>query len=232
MEKLFSIVLIIVIAILIVCFVFFFRKKKTLPIVLISITCVSVVGILLYNIVFYNYSDKVTIKTATDTDFSVNIQNHPLKYEYHYAQFSSELSEDELINELSSQYQNVFYDNELEQIGFVFDNQIYTIECYENSSFLWTDRNKYTLRNNTIEIIIESENYNIPIPVKAIHDDVDVYSDQMKLKCNYDTFKTYYKNFNNVEFSGDCVLLTYGDYKIALTISKENVLKITKTVRM
>lgn len=225
------IVLIIAVVILVViCFLFFRNRKKKMQIILfISAICILIVGVSLYNIVFYNYSDKVTIKTAADTDFSINIQNHPLRYEYHYAQFSSQLSEDELMNELSSQYENVFYDNELEQIGFVFDNQIYTIECYDNSSFLWTDRNKYTLRNNTIGIVIEGKNYDIPIPVKAIHNDVEVYSEEMRLKCNYETFMTYYKDFNNAEFLDDCVLLTYADYKVALTISKENVLNIAKT---
>lgn len=221
MERLLFIILILAILISVALFVVFLRKKRKILIVLTGFFGVCIAGILIYNVAFYNNSDTLTIKTAEDTDFSIKIENRLLKYEYHYAQFSSELSEDEVLDEISSQYENVFYDSKLNQIAFSYKNQIYTIDNYDNSYFLWTDRNKYTLRNNTIDTSIDSENYQIPIPLKAIHDSVEVYCEQMKLKCNFDTFSAYYKNFDNVKFLENSVLLMYDNYNIMLTISDE-----------
>lgn len=96
---------------------------------------------MIYNVAFYNNSDTVTIKTAEDADFSIKIENYLLQYEYLYAQFSSALSEDEVMDKSSSQYENVFYDTELNQVAFSYKNQIYTIENYDSSHFLWTDIN-------------------------------------------------------------------------------------------
>lgn len=225
MERLFSMTLMLVILVFVALLVVFLRKKKKM-IVLSGVLCVCIVGILIYNIAFYNNSETVTIKTAEDTDFSIKIENRLLKYEYHYAQFSSELSKDEVMDMISLQYENVFYDSELNQIAFSYKNQIYTIENYDNSYFLWTDRNKYKFLNNMIDISIDSENYKIPIPLNAIDDSVEVYGEHMKLKCNFDILVAYYENFENVNIYENNILLMYNSYNILLTISDEDNMTI------
>ncbi|MCD8094527.1 MAG: hypothetical protein LUE12_00065, partial [Ruminococcus sp.] len=197
--------------------------------VLLGIIFICIVGILLYNFAFYYNSDTVTIKTAEDTDFSIKIENRLIGYEYYYAQFVSELSEDEVIDEISSQYETVFYDSEMNQIVFSYKNQIYSIDNYENSHFLWTDRNKYWLKNNIIDISIDNENYLIPVPLNCIHDSVSFYSEQIKLNCNFDTLSVYYKNFDNANISENSIVLMYADYNIVLTISDEEFLTIAIT---
>lgn len=228
MDRLLYLKLMLVIFAFAALFVGVLKKKKKM-IVLFGVICICIVGVLIYNIAFYNNSETVTIKTAEENDFTIKIENHLLKYEYHYAQFSSKFSEDEVVDILSSQYENVFYDSELKQIAFSYQNQIYTIENYEHSYFLWNVRNKYMFRNNTIDLSIDSENHQIPIPLNAIDDSVEVYSKQMKLKCNFDILKAYYENFDNVKIDENQILLMYDGYHILLTVSQEEIITIEVT---
>ncbi len=228
MEILFFIILIVILTLLF-SFFYIIKKKKKIFFVLTGALCIGIAGTVIYNLALYNNSDIITIKASDDSDLSIEIKNHLLKYEYYFAQFSSELSENEVMDEIASQYGNSFYDSKLKQIGFSYKNQIYTIDNYENSRFLWTYRNKYMFSNNTVEISINSDNYQIPVPLKAIHDSVDVYSEQMKLKCNFDTFSAYYKNFDNVIFRGNSILLMYDNYYVVITISDEDIMTIAVT---
>lgn len=222
-------IFIIIIAILIMLMVILFRKKKGVAVVLLaSVFIVCLVGVLLYNTVFYNNSDKITITNGNDEEFSINVENHLLQYEYTHAQFSSQLNFNEIQNLIKSQYDNAFLDKELNQFVFIDGNMIYTIELYEHSKFLWSDRYRYLFSANTVGFEWQSDHIGVPFPYKAIDESVEVFDTEMKLKCDYEKVKSYYTSFTNAEFGENTIKLTYDRYKVDL-ILKDNLVKIEIT---
>lgn len=59
------------------------------------------------------------------------------------------------------------------------------------------DGYKYVLQNNIIHIVIGSEDYQVPVPLNALHDSVEAYSERMELKCSIEIFSAYYKDFDD-----------------------------------
>lgn len=212
-----------VIAAFIAAMFLLFKKNKSLGfIVLAAAFILCAAGIVLSNTVFYNNADSVTIKNGSDEDFTIHVNNHLLQYEYTYAQFSSKLSFDALQRELKTKYENAFYDETLNRFVFTDNNEIYTIEYYEHSKFLWADRYKYMFSSNTIGIEENAKSVQVPFPRNAVVED-EIFSSQMKLKCGYDEIKPYYSAFTNVEFENQTIILTYDSYKAILTFEDDTV---------
>lgn len=219
MDILKLLVIIIIIAVLIVLFIMLIKKKKMLAIgILTSVLVLCVISILLYNTSFYNNSDKVTIKNGNDMDYSINIDNHLLQYEYTFAQFSSDLDFNEVNDVIKSQCNNEFFDKKLNQIVFTDSDTIYTIKQYDHSKFLLSNRYKYCFSSNIVGIVWNSNNIDVPFPNEAIDESVEGYSNEMKIKCDYDDLKEYYKTFSNVEFTDNAIILSYDSYKISLVV--------------
>ena len=194
-------------------------KKKLFFAITGGLFCIGIAGVLIYNLVFYNNSDNVTIKNSEEIDISVKIKNHLLNYEYYFAQFSSNLPENEVLDAVALQYGNAFYDNEYKQIVFSHENQLYTIHNYENSKFLWSNRYKYWLSNNFITITNDGGDYNIPVPLKALDESVETRSSVRKINCDFEDFSAYYKNLNNATIGEDNITLAYDGYDVVITIS-------------
>lgn len=220
-------ILIVVIVMLIVLFIMLFKKNKGMAIAVFTfIFALCMIIILLYNTVFYNNSDKVTIKNGNDMSISINVDNHLLKYEYTFAQFSSNLNFDEFKNVIKSQYNDAFFDEELDQIVFTDCNMVFTIKLYEHSKFLFSDRYKYRFSANIVGFESNLGHIDVPFPIEAIDESVEVFDYEMKLKCEYEKIKRYYNSFTNVEFDDNAIILTYEKYNILLTVSNANVLSI------
>ena len=221
----FHLLIIVFIIILIITMVMFLIKKKSVGLImLIAILILCGAGVVLYNTVFYNNSKYITITNKNNKEFTINIKNHLLQYEYTYAQFSSDVSFDILQKEVKSHYNNAYYDDTLDQYVFIEDNVIYTIKYYEHSKFLWMDRYKYLFSANTIEIENDSNIYKISFPREAIAEE-EIFSTQMELKCGYEEIKPYYSAFTNAKFIDNKIILDYYTQKIVLSF-KDNTVKI------
>nr|MDE6760261.1 hypothetical protein [Lachnospiraceae bacterium] len=215
-----------VLAILIILFIMLFKKKRGATVImLVSTIILGIVGLLLYNTVFYNNSDRVTITDGYDKDFSINVKNHLIQYEYTYAQFSSDLSFNEIQDILNSQYKIAFFDEEFNQFVFIDNNLIFTIEYYGHSNFLWSDRYEYMFSSNTVGIEENSERIEVPFPRHVVDNSEVFYGSEMNLNCDYEKVKSYYTSFTNAEFGENTIILTYDNYKVEL-IFKDNFVKI------
>lgn len=226
MNLFIALIFIIVLAILIILFIMHFKKKKGATVImLVSTIILGIVGLLLYNTVFYNNSDKVTITDGYDNDFSINVKNHLIQYEYTYAQFSSNLSFNEIQDILNSQYKIAFLDEEFNQFVFIDNNLIFTIEYYGHSNFLWSDRYEYMFSSNTVGIEENSERIEVPFPRHVVDNSETFYGSKMNLNCDYEKVKSYYTSFTNAEFGENSIILTYDNYKVEL-IFKDNFVTI------
>ncbi len=221
-----ALIFIIVLAILIILFIIFFKKKRGAAVImLVSTIILGMVGILLYNTVFYNNANKVTITNGYDKDFSINVKNHLIQYEYTYAHFSSDLSFNEIQDTLNSQYKITFFDEEFNRFVFIDNNLIFTIEYYGHSNFLWSDRYEYMFSSNTVGIEENAERIEVPFPRHVVDNSELFYGSEMNLNCDYEKVKSYYASFTNVEFGENIIILTYDNYKVELMF-KDNFVTI------
>lgn len=194
------------------------KRKKQLVAFVSAVLVIAAVSFIIYNTVLYNNSDEVTIKEIDGSDISIAVENHSIGYEYYYAQFSTDLSTDELVQALKKQYPNASYNTQTEQIEFTFDNQIFTVDKHESNSFLWCTRNKYWFENNIVAIEKDSVEYIIPFPKGLLDDSVEVISREMKISADFEAVSQHYRDFTNANISGNTITLSYEGYTVDISI--------------
>lgn len=145
------IVFIILMVILFVTFITKTFKFKMFIYGISSICLILLTAFLVINLWFYNNQSRVVIKTSTEDDFAITLENHVIKYEYYYEIFSTDITLDEIYNIVLEQYDDVYFDDTL--ISINYNDNVFTIKKYgKDSKFLWKNRYQYILRNDTIYI--------------------------------------------------------------------------------
>lgn len=223
-----SLIIIFVILLLIfMCTSIIFLFLKNRSIALIIVLCIMLLagfGFILYNTLLYNNQKVVSVYNSEDKEFSIQINHHKIQYEYQFMQFSSDFSQDELMKKIKAQFPTAFFDEYLKQIVIISDDNIYTIKNYENSSFLWSKRYKYILSCNAVSInSLETEDIQVPFPIEALDESVDVYSDKMKVDCSFDVLKKYYEYFSNVKIASNTIEIQSNKKKYIITYNNQMV---------
>ncbi len=195
--------------------------KPTLPAVLITIG-VTAVAILIYQTVFYDDNKILTIQNTNYENFTINVRNHEESYDYNSLKFSSKLTTDEIYNEIKKQYETVFFDDTLDQIVIIDNNEIYAINNEGDSKFLWTQRHHYELSCEFIQLSNRnSDTANIPFPTKTVENGLN--SSSMPTDCDFDVIKKYYQHFDAVEIGNNTITFSDDQYKYNITVKNNKV---------
>ena len=200
-------------------------KRRIVLYVAAGIAVIAGVVWILGNTLFY-YNDETVSVLEGEEKFSINIDNHNIDFEYYFSRFACKYSEEELYQKISEQYENTYYDKELQQIIIINDNQIYTISQYEKKNFAGRKEYRYTFMHNSVRFNIESLNseeyVDIPFPYKALESGLGAVQENEKMTCDFEHLKTYYEDFTNVEIGENTIEIMLEKYKCTITVEGTN----------
>lgn len=217
------ILLVTVCMLLVICCRFLMKNKKVRVILLASVTGLIIIGIPLYNTVFYHNSDRVTLYKGAEKSISIELPNHLLYYEYYFARFNSRLSMTDIKSSLEQEYDSSFFDTERNQVVFIHNDNIYIVKSEGKSNYLWTKRNHYIFSCETISLEDNDSYIEVPFPCGVLDEgDGMQHGYERKISSSYDEIKRYYESFTNAVFSNNTIVLIYKDYRIKIVIEDGN----------
>ena len=203
-------------------------KKKIWLYLIIGVAVIAGSTFILKNTVFYFNSDTIYVQKGEYESFEIKIQNHKIRYQGGTIRFSCKYSESELLRHIAEQYPAAYYDEQLNQIIIIEDNEIFSINKYGKSNFLWHREDKYALTQNYVIMemdspIMEMEDVYIPFPAKAIISDRALIEPDMKLTCDFNHLIKYYKEFTNVEIGENTIEIMLKNYKCIMTVNGDDI---------
>lgn len=221
MEKIVGIIILFLILGLCVGIVFLKVKNriKLLPL-LIVLFCCALLTIVIINVFFCNSEKEVAIHTTTSDnseEFVLKTNNHKLKYEFVYTQFSTSSTLEDLVELIKKTYPNDKLSISKRKVRVIHNNNVLLLKEIENKTFLWQNRNIFTLNSECINVeISKNEFVCIPFPNEYLETDSG-YSNVMSIKCDMAELKKFYTGFSNVEFGIDSIVINL-DKPVKLTI--------------
>lgn len=199
------------------------KKMRNWGLVLIGLVVLIGIVFVLCNTVWYNNNDKVEIMNTSNQEFSINVTNNLIKYDYSHTRFSCKYSIDELLKLVQKQYSNTYWDDKLEAIVITEDNNIYTILHENTSEFLGIMRYDYVFSCNTNTIDINEIIYEIPFPHHLITEILNDDKTEVYIKADFKTLKKYYETFTNVSFTENTIEIQQENKKYIITVDDRKV---------
>lgn len=203
-------------------------KKKIWLYIMIGVALIAGTRFLLKNTVFYFNSDTIYVDKGEYECFEIRIHNHKITYQGYSMWFSCKYSESELYHYIVEQYPAAYYDEQFNQIIIIENNEIFSINKYGKSNFLWHREDEYVLTRNFISMktnspILDLDFIDIPFPEKAIISDRSLIEPDMKLTCDFNHLKQYYEDFTNVEIGENTIEIMLKNYKCIMTVNGEDI---------
>lgn len=200
------------------------HRIKLLPL-LIVLFCCALLTIVILNVFFYNSEKEVAIHTTTSDnseEFVLKINNHKLKYESVYTQFSTSSTLEDLMELIKKTYPNDRVSINKREVSVVHNNNVLLLKEIGKKNFLWQNRNIFTLNSECIDVEISKNKFVcIPFPEEYLETDSG-YSNVMSIKCDMAELKKFYEGFSNVEFSTDSIVINL-DKSVKLTIDNGKI---------
>lgn len=199
------------------------RKMRNWGLVLIGLVVLIGIVFVLCNTVWYNNNDKVEIMNASNQEFSIKVDNHKLSYQYFHSRFSCKYSIDELLKLVQKQYSNTYWDDTLNAILIIENNNIYALENEDVSDFLGSKRYHYVFFYNSLSIDINKITYDIPFPSNLITETLNDDKTEVYIKADFKTLKKYYETFTNVSFTDNTIEIQQENKKYIITVDDRKV---------
>ena len=179
---------------------------------------------ILINTVFYYNFDSVGVSKNEHESFDIKVKNHQIKYAGSSVEFSCKYSKQRLFEKISKQYDNIFLDEQFNQMVIVSDNNIYTINNCGISSFWGTKEYGYILSQDYVSIDVSDfdssiEFLHIPFPFCAVISQGSLIGEEVTLRCSFEHLKQYYADFTNVEIGDNIIEIMLEKYKCIITVS-------------
>lgn len=139
--------LLIFIAIIVFTLILMIKKKRRISAVLLSFLGCIIIVIGIFN--FINGREKyIKIVNKDDEVVEIRLDNKKDYYGHDFYRFSTDLSEDELLNYLQKDYSNAYYNEEQKKIVFEYNGEYYRIVYEGESNILWYKNYKYLFAEN------------------------------------------------------------------------------------
>lgn len=197
-----------------------------------------IIGIvwMLINTIFYYNDDMVSIQRTQKEheEFKMQIKNREIKYLYNSSWFACEYSIENLLKIVQKQYDNVYLDEKFNQIVIIYDNELFAICRMEDTfgenveeDFTWRKRYKYIINSDVVSLEEdlseeESDYIDIPFPVRVLKGDIDRKELTVKINCDFEYLKKYYKNFTNVKIGENSIEILLEKYKCKIMVEGPN----------
>ena len=205
-----------------------FKKKILLYVFLCMAAIIGFVFILMNTVFYFNADSIIIMKNASENgSFSIKAKNHCIRYAGTYMEFSCRYSKPKLYEEISKQYDNIFFDEQFNQVVIINDNEIYAVREHGSSDFLWLKKYNYSLLCSYVSFDLnvyspESEYVDIPFPGIVLISNRGLIEEDMKIKCDFEHLKQYYENFTNVKIGDNTIEIMLEKYKCIITVNGEN----------
>lgn len=211
-------------------------KRRIVLYVAAGIAVIAGVVWILGNTLFYYNEDMISVQRTQQEHekFRIQIKNHEIKYLYHSLWFSCKYSIKDLLEVIQEQYENTYFDEELNQIVIVYENELFTICRMEDifddtveQDFSWLKKYEYILSSNIVSFsedlsMMESDYVDIPFPYKALESGLGAVQENEKMTCDFEHLKTYYEDFTNVEIGENTIEIMLEKYKCTITVEGTN----------
>lgn len=211
-------------------------KRRIVLYVAAGIVLIAGVVWILGNTLFYYNEDMISVQRTQQEHekFSIQIKNHEIKYLYHSLWFSCKYSIKDLLEVVQEQYENTYFDEELNQIVIVYENELFTICRMEDifddtveQDFSWLKKYEYILSSNIVSFsedlsMMESDYIDIPFPGGVLNGSCCQEERNVPINCDFEHLKTYYEDFTNVEIGENTIEIMLEKYKCTITVEGTN----------
>lgn len=215
----FNIFMIVICCFVLVCALFFIfgvkKKKKWFCIVSgIVGSLVLLVVILNYTVLYYS-EDELRIVTSGEDNaeiFLINIDCRELSYEYTSEKFSTKYSLSELKKEIEKEYgDKIVLSADNSKIVITKNNNVITIKLLETDEYWIYNKYVYYARAEVIGMEKDEGEYvDIPFPKEYLNI-TGAYEKEMLITCDYDTLAGFYKDFTNVTYENEEIVIKQKD---------------------
>ena len=211
-------------------------KRRIVLYVAAGIVLIAGVVWILGNTLFYYNEDMISVQRTQQEHekFSIQIKNHEIKYLYHSLWFSCKYSIKDLLEVVQEQYENTYFDEELNQIVIVYENELFTICRMEDifddtveQDFSWLKKYEYILSSNIVSFsedlsMMESDYIDIPFPGGVLNGSCCQEERNVPITCDFEHLKIYYEDFTNVEIGENTIEIMLEIYKCTITVEGTN----------
>lgn len=186
------------------------KRKVIAGVLLGSISLVALILFFVYNFSFYFNKEQAKVDLSTDEvheTFSIDVKNHSITKESTSTRFVSGVSFDEIRKRVQKKYPDASIEVDEKQMNVTKDNKVVTIKQNKCKKFLWANRYDYTMQSECITVQLDNNQYVcVPFPKEYI-DQEGAYETEMKVSCDLNQLKNFYKHFNNVKEQGNAFVL-------------------------
>ena len=221
MDKIIVAILFIIAIAMIILFI---KIKKAFLLFCGAIACVGAIfGC--YHLVTY-YNDDIYVLNADEdgTQFDLKLKVHKDLFDGSYVDFSSKYDEEELFDEISSQYDNVFLENN-DYIIIVYEDRIYSVKKTGEKNSFFQKKYSYELSREDVYVRLNEDEQNyiqIPFPSFAVESNRIENEDE---KIVYDVdWKRYYEHIKSAEILEDKIEIQADGHTVELQFDDSKVL--------
>ncbi len=221
MDKIIVAILFIIAIAMIILFI---KIKKAFLLFCGAIACVGAIFGCYYLVTYYNDDIYVLNADEDGTQFDLKLKVHKDLFDGSYVDFSSKYDEEELFDEISSQYDNVFLENN-DYIIIVYEDRIYSVKKTGEKNSFFQKKYSYELSREDVYVRLNEDEQNyiqIPFPSFAVESNRIENEDE---KIVYDVdWKRYYEHIKSAEILEDKIEIQADGHTVELQFDDSKVL--------